>query len=46
MEKNQQALNLLKQQTNEYNQLSANMKKEIENLKILRSSIEEEKKKV
>jgi len=45
MEKNQQALNLLKQQTNEYNQLSANMKKEIENLKILRSSIEEEKKK-
>jgi len=27
MEKNQQALNLLKQQTNEYNQLSANMKK-------------------
>jgi len=36
VEKNRQALNTLKQQTTEYNQLSTNMKKEIENLKNLR----------
>jgi len=37
---------MLKQQSNEYNQLSANVKKEVENLKTLRLSIEEEKKKL
>jgi len=44
IEKSQQASNFLKQQSNEYNQLSTSMKKEIENLKTLRLSIEEEKK--